>query len=123
MRHVNTSKAQAAADALDIADLYALTLDGLGVAYRAASKTCHPDSAKHDPRRWSEISHAKETLTHWLAAREKAKAGVLTPKGDCRACAGVGYTQLRSGGFGQGARMRCVLCEGTGQQKRNDRDE
>lgn len=121
--HINAATAAAAAEALDL-DLEELTEEQVSTAYRAASKGCHPNGGNYDPVRWAAITQAKEVLGRWLDARNRARATPCTPKGSCRACAGLGFIQKRSSsGFGQGPRMMCVMCNGSGTPKRPDREE
>lgn len=114
--YVSASQAQAAADVLGL-ELTA-SVEDVGQAYRAASKTCHPDSGAYDAIRWANITAAKQTLEQWITQRANADKK-LTGPGNCRACNGVGYTSGPTRAFRAGPRIFCVICNGTGQ--RNDR--
>lgn len=118
---VNGAKATEAAGILDI-DLEGLTSKGLTDAYRQQAKLSHPDVEGSDTLRWEKVAWAKQVLTRWLEMRVEAKAPAGGPRGNCRACAGLGHTQRRSG-FTLGPRMRCVLCEGSGNVKKHDRED
>lgn len=108
-------KVIAACETLGV-ELDGLTAESIGAAFRAASKDCHPDSQSPDELRWVEISDAKTILETWLSLNR-----ATTAKGNCRACAGMGYTQSRNG-FALGPRKMCVLCSGSGNLRTGERD-
>lgn len=119
--HVNASKALAAAQALDIEDIYTVNEKTVHEAYRREAKLCHPDAPGHSAVRWAEISHAHSVLRAWVAARTLATQKEMKGAGDCRSCAGTGFIQKRNG-FRLGLKIACVLCNGTGNVTRSDRD-
>lgn len=120
--YVNAAKATEACEVLAI-DLEGLTAEGLKAAYRDAAKANHPDTGEYDAAKWAKIGWSKDVLERWLVLRAQANSPE-TPgvRGDCRACAGKGFIQRRNG-FNFGPRMMCVMCGGTGNPKKHDREE
>lgn len=118
---VTAVKAAEACEVLDI-DLEGLTEAAVTAAYRNKAKSAHPDMGG-SLEAMAAISNAKQLLEWWLEAVAKARQEPNgRGKGNCRACAGQGYIQRRTG-FQLGPRMHCVLCEGSGNVKRHDREE
>ena len=121
MTYINAAVAASAAETLDL-DLEEVTEEKVSEAYRKASKTCHPNGGTYDPVRWAAITDAKETLARWLAARARARGAEPSVKGACRACGGRGFIQKMQG-FYTGPRLMCVMCNGSGNPKKPDREE
>jgi DnaJ-class molecular chaperone len=109
---VTEAKAQQAADILGV-ELETLDTDGLGAAYREASKLCHPDSGTNNPEQWARISWAKECLTRWFEKRPKQAPTVMS-EGNCRACSGTGRVDVGQRSFGKAVTLMCVMCNGSG---------
>jgi DnaJ-class molecular chaperone len=115
---INSAIAARAAEDLDL-ELNHADADKVVAAYRAASKTCHPDSGTYDAKRWHEISVAKDTLLEWFKRKAAAMEPVRLGAGDCRACGGTG--RIRRGN--SLLQMMCMLCYGTGNTVKKDREE
>lgn len=115
---ITHAKALEAATALEL-DLDLVLEQGVvTAAFRQESKKCHPDSGKHDAARWSRISWARDTLTEWLKRPGDLPGKAAALRGTCKACQGTGRVTGRSG-----LKMFCVLCNGTGNAVKRDREE
>lgn len=122
MLRVTAAQARAAAEVFDM-DLEDVSEDSVSRAYRLAAKACHPDSGNYNPARWAAIRQSKEVLGVWIKAREAAR-GNGAARGGCRACGGSGFVQKRSAhGFGAGPRFMCVMCNGSGEPKKQENNE
>lgn len=119
MSRLNAAKAKEACEVLDL-DMEELDANAISEAYRSATKKAHPD-AGGSAEAFGRVQWAKSTLEQWLKARTVAR-GPSGPVGSCRACAGKGYIQ-KMNGFNQGPRLWCVMCEGTGNVIKKDRDQ
>lgn len=115
---INSAIAARAAEDLDL-ELNHADVDKVVAAYRAASKSCHPNSGTYDAARWHTISVAKDTLLEWFKRKAIAQAPVMTGHGDCRACSGTG--RIRRGN--SSLQMMCMLCYGSGNSVKKDREE
>lgn len=117
-----------AAKASEAAEVLAVTLDGLTAkavsdAYRTKAKSCHPD--KHGNSQlalWAKVSWAKEVLERWVVTAPTEQPG-LSAEGDCRCCGGSGRVAVRSSGFGRPMTMLCVMCNGSGEMRKEPPDE
>lgn len=120
---ISAVKAGEAAGVLGV-ELDGLTPDAIGQAYRKKTKECHPDHhGTTKLKQWSEVSWAKECLTHWIKQNPPVQSSEIIGEGDCRACGGTGRVKVGTGSrFGKPLTMQCVICQGEGSvtPKEND---
>lgn len=119
---ITAAKASEAAEVLGV-ELNSLTPKGLTKAYRDKAKTCHPDHhGVSELQTWARVSWAKEALERWLKATPTL-APELVAQGDCRCCGGTGRVNVSSTRIGKPLTMLCVMCDGSGELRREAPDE
>jgi DnaJ-class molecular chaperone len=122
---VSLDKAKKAASILGL-QLPELTELQVARAFREMAKECHPDQHGYGKlEEWSNISWAKEVLTHWVKKHpaDEGKAAIFKG-GDCLNCLGTGRVKVRKSGFGIPLTVQCAACRGLGTiiNEENDSD-
>lgn len=109
---VSLAKAQEAAKILDL-QLEELTEQKLREAYRAKSKTAHPDVGG-DAEQFARLSWSVHCLSHWLTTRPTPMPEPEVEKGNCPSCGGTGRVAMPRRGFAAPLTMACDICRGLG---------